>query len=86
VSNEQKAISYYKSALLKVAPPFVPSRVNVLRNVFGDHPFPGAGVVAGQYNCQCNKWGAVGVLDRDGKLLGLRPDEFEIVEWVDNVA
>lgn len=49
-------------------------------------PFPVAGEVAGQYSCHCNKWGAVSVIDRDGKLLGFRPYEFEIIEWVDNVA
>lgn len=85
MSDDQKAAAYYKAGLLKEAPPFVPSRVRVLREQFGDFPFRGAGVAAGEHDCQSNKWGAVSVIARDGNALGLRPDEFEPLAWRENV-
>jgi hypothetical protein len=83
-TDEQKAAAYYKAGQLKHAPPFVPSRVRVLREQYGDLPFLGAGVPAGERDCQCNKWGAVSVVDRAGSPLGLRLDEFEPVSWREN--
>lgn len=85
MNDDQKAAAYYKAGMLKQAPTWVPSRVRVLREQFGDGPFRGAGVPAGEHDCQCNKWGAVSVAARDGKLLGLRLDEFEPLAWRDNV-
>lgn len=84
MTEDQKAAAYYKAGMLKKAPPFVPVRVRVLRDVYGDDPFPGAGIAAGDYDCKCNQWGAVSVIDRDGKWLGLRLDEFEPVAWITN--
>lgn len=84
MTDEQKQMAYYKAGMLKKAPPFVPARVRVLKEQFGDGPFRGAGVPAGEHDCRCNKWGAVSVSARDGKLLGLRPDEFEPVAWREN--
>lgn len=84
MTDEQKQMAYYKAGMLKKAPPFVPARVRVLKEQFGDGPFRGAGVPAGEHDCRCNKWGAVSVSARDGKLLGLRLDEFEPVAWREN--
>lgn len=84
MTDEQKAAAYYKAAFHKMAPLFVPARVRVVRDVFGDFPFRGAGVPAGEHNCFCNQWGAVSVKDRDGELLGLRPGEFEPLSWREN--
>ena len=86
MTDEQKALAYYKAAVEQEAPPFVPARVRVLRETFGDPPFRGAGVEAGEHDCNCNKWGAVDVTDRSGKRLGLRPREFEPIAWRENVA
>lgn len=85
-THDQMATAYYKAGMLKQAPPWVPSRVRVLREQYGDGPFRGAGVPAGEYDCRCNKWGAVSVLARDGKPLGLRLDEFEPLAWRENVT
>lgn len=82
--HDQKAAAYYKAGIMKKAPPFVPSRVRVLNEQFGDPPFTGAGVSPGDHDCQCNKWGAVSVIDRAGQPLGLRLDEFEPIEWKEN--
>jgi hypothetical protein len=81
VTDDQKSAAYYKAGMLKLAPPWVPSRVHVLREQFGDFPSCGAGVAAGEHDCRCNKWGAVSVIARDGRPLGLRLDEFEPVAW-----
>ena len=86
MTDDQKATAYYKAGMLKQAPPWVPSTVRVLREQFGDPPFRGAGVDAGEHECNCNKWGAVSVTARDGKLLGLRLDEFEPVAWRENLT
>lgn len=80
-SNDLMSGAYYKACANKQKPPFVPSRVKVLKEQFGDFPFLGAGVAAGEHECTCNQWGAVSVVDREGKLLGLRPDEFEPISW-----
>lgn len=84
IEKIEKTAAYYKAGMLKTAPEFVPSRVNVLREQFGDAPFRGAGVAAGEHDCKSNKWGAVSVLARDGKPLGLRLDEFEPLAWRKN--
>lgn len=80
----QQQRDYYKSCILKQAPTWVPSRVHVLRDQYGDPPFRGAGVPAGEHECRCNKWGAVSVIARDGTALGLRLDEFEPIAWRKN--
>lgn len=85
MTDEQKAAAYYKAGMLKQAPPWVPATVYVSREQFGDPPFRGAGVPSGDHACECNKWGAVSVLDRAGALLGLRLDEFEPRTWRENV-
>ena len=59
MTDEQKEAAYYKAGMLKKAPPFVPARVRVLKEQFGDGPFRGAGVSAGEHDCRCNKWGAL---------------------------
>ena len=81
-----KALEYYRAALEQRAPRWVPSRVRLAREVFGDPPWRGAGVAAGEYDCNCNEWGAVEVVDRAGKRLGLRPREFEPIAWRENIA
>lgn len=86
MTDEQKATAYYKAGMLKQAPPWVPARVKVLRDQYGDPPFRGAGVPAGEHDCQSNKWGAVSVIARDGKALGLRLDEFEPLAWRENAT
>lgn len=86
ITEEQKSAAYYKAAARREAPAFVPTRVRIEREVYGDFPFRGAGVSAGDHDCFCNPWGAVSVKDRDGELLGLRLNEFEPLAWRDNVA
>jgi hypothetical protein len=39
---------------------------------------------AGEYDCNSNGWGAVSIKASDGKMLGLRPHEFEPIAWREN--
>ena len=86
MNNDQKSAAYFKAGMLKQPPPFVPAKVRVLREQFGDSPFLGAGVAAGDHDCMCGTYGAVSVLDRAGQGLGLRLDEFEPLEWRENLV
>lgn len=85
IERLQRERSYYRAGILREPPSWVPSRVLVIREQFGDPPFRGAGIAPGEHDCRCNKWGAVSVLDRDGKPLGLRLHEFEPVAWRENL-
>lgn len=67
-------------------PERVPSRVRIPRRVHGDFPFHSTFVEPGEYPCESNRYGAVSVLATNGKPLGLRPGEFEALEWIQNPA
>jgi hypothetical protein len=40
--------------------------------------------VAGDYDCQSNEWGAISVQAKNGKMIGVKPVEFEVLEWRSN--
>lgn len=40
----------------------------------------------GEYYCFCNQYGAVSVTAQNGIKLGLKPGEFEVLEWTENAA
>jgi hypothetical protein len=87
--NEMCSLAYYHTAATqsktKALPKYVPCRVRVLRIVRGDGPWVACHVDPGEYECRCNKYGAVSVTASDGKELGLRLDEFEPIAWAKNV-
>ena len=78
--------AYYKAGVLNQLPPYLPTRVRVLRRVSGDFPFQGVVVEPGEYTCTSNRWGAVCVKAINGEDLGLRLDEFDPLEWGLNPA
>lgn len=85
MTNEQMALDYYKSAFERKRPNYVPARVLLHRRVTADSPFYGnfwAG--PGEMDCQCNQWGAVSVVAFNGKRLGVKPTEFDVVQWTEN--
>lgn len=84
MNHDQMAAAFYRACVERKAPPFVPARVLVLQETFGDFPFRGAGVGPGAMDCVSNQWGAISVVARDAKLLGLKPGEFEVLEWREN--
>ncbi len=76
------AAEYYRAGLEKRAPKWVPASVRLAAQVRGDFPVAYQTVAAaGDHECESNKWGAISVKGSDGKLLGLRPAEFEVLTW-----
>ena len=65
-------------------PSRVPSKVRVYGLVHGDGPFRATQVAPGEYPCSCNRFGAVSVMATNGKMLGLKPHEFESLAWIEN--
>lgn len=68
----------------------VPKTVRLRQTVTADY-VPGIGflspavaVYSATYPAWTNSYGAVAAVLADGKHLGLKPDEFEIVEWHDD--
>ena len=84
MNETEKALNYYRSAVEKIKPEFVPSLVLLKARVTGDGPFVSTLAEAGEHACQSNQWGAVSVLATNGKMLGVKPREFEVVEWRSN--
>ena len=89
MTNEQKALNYYRAAFERKRPDFVPSRVRLIGHVRSDLPLlspEGIGYTAapGDCDCQSNKWGAVSVLAFNGQRLGVKPREFEVLKWKRN--
>lgn len=69
-------------------PAYVPKRVRMLETVRPDFLFPSenSNLVCGygqEYEVQSNRWGAVSAVV-GGDRLGLRPTEFETIEWCPN--
>lgn len=90
-SNEEKELEYYLSGNTQKPntkwgkPSWVPSRVKVLRLVRSEIPGNRAFVEPGEYDCECNQYGAVAVMCSNGKkMLGLRLDEFKPLAWREN--
>jgi hypothetical protein len=84
---KDQMIDYLQSGMTQrgnnpVAPDWIPSRIKLPRDVRGDVPV-GHMVVAsaGEHECQCNVWGAISVTADDGQPLGIKPGEYEILEF-----
>jgi hypothetical protein len=65
----------------------VPSKIRMLRTVTSDVPFQREGdvlVAVGStvHNAWTNSYGAVAAVLPDGRKLGVKPGEFEVVEWL----
>lgn len=88
ITDNEKALDYYRSAALQqygeFIPRYVPKRIILPFMVHGDGPFRTTRAYAGEHNAQCNKFGAVSVSANDGRLLGIKLNEFKVLEWADN--
>jgi len=76
------AVDYYRAGVEQRAPKWVPAKVRLTAQVRGDFPI-GHGTVAeaGVHDCDSNKWGAISIIAGNGKRLGIKPAEFDVVEW-----
>lgn len=85
MTDTEKALAYYKNGMLNEAPPYVPARVKLHARVHGDWPFAETFADAGEHDCESNRWGAISVRAANGKMLGVKPAEFDVVSWRPNV-
>lgn len=86
ISDVEKAASYYRAAVERQRPPWVPARVRLKARVCGDFPFHETLAEAGEHECKSNPVGAVWVVATNGKPLGVKPQEFEVIQWRENLA
>ena len=89
MNNTQKALNYYKTAAIQnrkscPKPLWVPKTIILSKTIRGDFPV-GHHIFAdpGEYEAYCNPYGAVSVKTPNGDL-GLRLDEFEVLDWQEN--
>lgn len=60
----------------------VPLKIRLKTDVRSDIPFDPMGAMANEeHYCQVNSHGAVSIVFPDGTLLGIKPAEFEVIEW-----
>jgi hypothetical protein len=80
--NYSMSAEYYRACLERRAPNWVPCRVLLYGPVLGDYPIGHTTLVgAGEHECFSSQYGAISVQATDGMLLGLKPAEFEVIEW-----
>jgi len=88
MTDQEKSIAYYRTAATQARtherPKHIPCRVRITRTVRGDGPCCGTQIGPGDYDCHCNGLGAVSVTATNGRILGLRLDEFEPIAWAEN--
>lgn len=85
MKDTEKALNYYRAGVEGGRPDFVPARVRLSARVCGDGPFRSTFQEPGEHDCESNQWGAVSIVATNGKMLGVRPKEFEVVAWRPNV-
>lgn len=82
-----KALDYYRASPEKRQPKWVPSRILLRSDLAGDPPIGhNTTASAGEHECHSNAWGAISITASNGKSLGVKPSEFEPLEWRKNEA
>lgn len=85
LSDCTKALDYYRAGLEQRAPTWVPCRVLLKSPVRGDYPFGHTTLAeAGEHDCESNHYGAISARATNGQMLGVKPAEFEPLEWRKN--
>jgi len=85
VSYCMKALDYYRAVIEQRAPKWVPCRVLLECQVRGDYPIWHTTLAeAGEHDCKSNRYGAISVRATNGQMLGVKPAEFEPLEWRKN--
>lgn len=88
LSAKLKALNYYRAGLEHRRPAYVPARVRLEIAVCADVPQSdddGRFIAhPGDYDCESNQWGAISILAANGNRLGIKPCEFDVLEWRDN--
>lgn len=84
----RQALAYYKTGLeqghgLSDIPEYVPKTIVMRRTVTGMERATVAHTGA-EFEARCNAYGAVSVVAENGKLLGVKPHEFNVLQWARN--
>ena len=87
INDNEKALNYFRTATMQsngknIKPSWVPKKIYLPRTVRSDG-FIRIIAKPGEYEALYNKYGAVNV-DINGKSLGIKPCEFEVIEWQKN--
>ena len=76
------AVDYFSAHHFKRAPAWVPCRIKLDRILSGDFPIGHDTLVdAGEHDCDSNAYGAMSVRASNGRMLGVKPSECQIVGW-----
>lgn len=85
IENLLCALDYYRSGMEHRAPKWVPSRVLLKSPVRGEFPVGHTSLVeAGEHDCESNRFGSISIRAKDGKMLGIKPTEFQPLKWRPN--
>jgi len=87
----EKAVNYYKAGMMQnmkgirgdVRPDWIPSKIEIVKTVRSEGFGPRLIAKPGIYQAYSNQFGAVSVRIK-GNTLGVKPNEFDVVEWVEN--
>jgi ParB family chromosome partitioning protein len=84
-SNIKTYLEAQKPKLMETPPPPEPikGKVKLSKRVYGDFPFQATYAEPGIYDAYVNPHGAVSVKATNGKLLGVKPGEYE---WLGNIS
>lgn len=83
--HQAKELDYLRAAREDRKPAWVPARVWLAGPVRGDYPIGHTTLAeAGEHDCESNRYGAISVRATNGQMLGLKPAEFEPLEWRNN--
>ena len=87
----QKALNYYKTGAQQTSrnckkPKYVPKRIVLSKTIRSDMPSSDLCAEPGEYVAHCNQYGAVSLRTLGGEMLGVKLDEFEVIQWQENPA
>ena len=85
LERQAKELDYLRACRENRAPAWVPCRVLLEGPVRGDYPIGHTTLAeAGEHDCESNRYGAISVRATNGQMLGVKPAEFEPLEWRKN--
>ncbi len=75
-------LDYFSAHQFNRAPAWVPCRIKLEVPITGDFPI-GHDTQAdeGEHDCDANQWGAMSVRASNGRMLGIKPRECQIIGW-----
>ena len=76
------AVDYFSAHQFKRVPEWVPCRIKLNAALRGDFPIGhDTTIEAGEHDCDSNAYGAMSVRASNGRMLGVKPSECQIIGW-----